>query len=142
MHQSSLDKMEQFVARHLGSSTEKSLQILDLGSMDINGSYKRFFEYPNWEYRGADLESGNNVDVVLSNPYKWQEIASASLDVVISGQAFEHMEYFWSVLQQIERVLRPDGLACVIAPSRGYEHRYPVDCWRFYPDGFKALTGR
>ena len=28
----------------------------------------------------------------------------------------------------------------LIAPSRGPEHRYPVDCWRFYPDGFHALA--
>jgi len=32
------------------------------------------------------------------------------------------------------------GLCCVIAPSGGFEHRYPVDCWRYYPDGFKALA--
>ncbi|MGE6235200.1 hypothetical protein, partial [Aeromonas media] len=24
-------------------------------------------------------------------------------------------------------------------PSNGYIHRYPVDCWRFYPDSGKAL---
>ncbi|MDO9191143.1 MAG: methyltransferase type 11, partial [Sulfurimicrobium sp.] len=26
------------------------------------------------------------------------------------------------------------------APSRGPEHRYPVDCWRYYPDGYAALA--
>jgi hypothetical protein len=25
-------------------------------------------------------------------------------------------------------------------PSSGPEHRYPVDCWRFYPDGLVALA--
>jgi len=37
-------------------------------------------------------------------------------------------------------VLAPGGLACIIAPSRGPEHRYPLDCWRFYPDAFRALA--
>ena len=23
--------------------------------------------------------------------------------------------------------------------SSGPEHRYPVDCWRFYPDGMRAI---
>jgi hypothetical protein len=41
---------------------------------------------------------------------------------------------------QIERVLKPDGLCCIISPSGGFEHRYPVDCWRFYPDEFRALA--
>ena len=38
------------------------------------------------------------------------------------------------------RVVRPGGLIFLLAPSRGPEHRYPVDCWRFYPDGFRALA--
>lgn len=25
-------------------------------------------------------------------------------------------------------------------PSSGPEHRYPVDCWRFYPDGMRAFA--
>jgi len=41
---------------------------------------------------------------------------------------------------QINRVLKKDGLACIIAPADGHEHRYPVDCWRYYPDGMKALA--
>lgn len=28
----------------------------------------------------------------------------------------------------------------VCAPSNGPWHRYPVDCWRFYPDSGKALV--
>ena len=38
------------------------------------------------------------------------------------------------------RVLRPEGLCYLIAPSRGEIHRYPADCYRFYPDGYRALA--
>jgi hypothetical protein len=41
---------------------------------------------------------------------------------------------------EIARVLKPGGVAAIIAPSNGVEHRYPVDCWRFYRDGFVALA--
>lgn len=41
---------------------------------------------------------------------------------------------------EISRVLKDEGMACIIAPSGGVEHRYPLNCWRFYPDGFKALA--
>jgi hypothetical protein len=27
----------------------------------------------------------------------------------------------------------------MIAPSAGFPHRYPMDCWRFYPDSWLAL---
>jgi hypothetical protein len=36
--------------------------------------------------------------------------------------------------------LRSKGLIFLIAPSRGPEHLYPVDCWRFLPDGYRALA--
>ena len=38
------------------------------------------------------------------------------------------------------RVLKPGGLIFLLAPSRGPEHRYPQDCWRFYPDAYRALA--
>lgn len=37
------------------------------------------------------------------------------------------------------RVLKPTGLFYLNAPSAGSFHRYPVDCWRFYPDSGNAL---
>jgi len=36
-----------------------------------------------------------------------------SQDVVVSGQTFEHMEFFWAGLQRMERVLKPGGLLSV-----------------------------
>jgi SAM-dependent methyltransferase len=129
-----------FRKKYLNGMKDKPLVILDLGSMNINGSYKECFNIAQWTYRGLDTAAGKNVDIVLASPYSWREIKSDSADVLISGQAFEHIEFFWITMLEIERVLKPEGLCCVIAPSGGSEHRYPVDCWRFYPDGFSALA--
>jgi hypothetical protein len=38
------------------------------------------------------------------------------------------------------RVLKPEGLFYLNVPSNGAFHRYPVDCWRFYPDSGRALV--
>lgn len=140
MHKSSLDKMLAFRKKYLESKKEEPLLVLDLGSLDINGSYRDFFDISPWVYRGMDTASGKNVDIILKNPYKWREIKSESADVLLSGQAFEHIEFFWITILEIARVLKPGGLCCIIAPSGGFEHRYPVDCWRFYLDGFVALA--
>lgn len=43
-------------------------------------------------------------------------------------------------MQEMARVLKKDGLLCVIAPNGFGEHRYPVDCWRFFSDGMIALA--
>ncbi len=140
MHKSSRDKMLAFRETYLESRKDEQLSILDLGSYDVNGSYREYFEVYSWRYRGIDMVVGENVDIVLQDPYNWREISSGSADVLISGQAFEHIEFFWLTMLEIARVLKPGGLCCLIAPSGGPEHRYPVDCWRFYPDGFAALA--
>lgn len=140
MHLSSLDKMKHFADRYLVDQRAVDLKILDLGSSAIGGSYKAFFDKDPWRYTGVDITPGENVDLVLSDPYNWLEIDSDAIDVLVSGQTFEHIEYFWRTMLEISRVLKPGGLCCIIAPSRGPEHKYPVDCWRFYPDGFKALA--
>lgn len=140
MHQSSVDKMLDFRNKYLNGKKNEPLKILDLGSLDVNGSYREYFDISPWTYRGMDLTRGKNVDIVLKNPYYWRNIKSNTADVLISGQAFEHIEFYWITMTEIARVLRPGGLCCIIAPSGGHEHRFPVDCWRFYPDGFAALA--
>ncbi|MBA3928358.1 MAG: methyltransferase type 11 [Xanthomonas sp.] len=137
MHLSSYQHMEDLVSRYL--RTGEPLSVLDIGSYDVNGSYRTLFADSKWSYVGVDLETGPGVDLVLKSPYQLP-LASGSVDVVISGQAFEHVEYFWLSWLEMLRILKPGGLVFLIAPSRGPEHRYPQDCWRFYPDGYRALA--
>jgi len=137
VHLSSLEHVERLVAKYLATKT--AIQIIDIGSYDVNGSYKRFFSQPSWHYVGVDLAAGPNVDVVLTSPYRLP-FKSHSMDVIVSGQAFEHIEFFWLTWLEMVRVLKPGGLIFLLAPSRGYEHRYPQDCWRFYPDSYHALA--
>lgn len=137
MHLSSLQHVERLVQKYLANKS--NLRVVDIGSYDVNGSYKPFFDQSGWHYTGVDLAAGPNVDVVLSSPYKLP-LASHSADVIVSGQAFEHIEYFWLTWLEMARVLKPGGMIFLLAPSRGYEHRHPQDCWRFYPDSYLALA--
>ena len=143
MHVSSYEKMSAFVDVCLSSYRTAKLDILDFGSQVVDSqgqSYRPLFNAPGWQYKGLDIEAGHNVDIVVADAYNWAEVPSDSVDVVISGQALEHVEFFWASTFEIVRVLRPGGLAVLVAPSGGFEHRYPVDCWRFYRDGFVALN--
>jgi SAM-dependent methyltransferase len=140
VHTSSFETMRKFVYQYLEIYRGKELKVLDVGSCDINGSYRSLFEVNNWEYRGLDVAAGKNVDIVVKDIYHWKEIRFNTYDIVISGQAFEHIEYFWLTMQEIARVMKTGGLCCIIAPSSGFRHKYPVDCWRFYSDGLLALA--
>ncbi len=137
MHASSYEHMQDVVNRHL--SAMRPLSVIDIGAYDVNGSYRPLFDLPQVQYRGIDLEAGPGVDIVLNSPYRFP-LASESVDLIVSGQAFEHVEFFWMTWLEMDRVLKPGGMIFLIAPSRGSEHRYPQDCWRFYPDGYRALA--
>ncbi len=140
MHQSSFLAMEKFKNQYLDKSSV--LNILDIGSFDSNEkpfNYGLLFNEKNWHYSGMDIREGPNVDLVVSDIYDWAEINDESYDVVISGQAFEHMEFFWKAIVEIERILKPGGFCCVIAPSTGPVHRNPFDCFRFTAEGMRAM---
>ncbi len=114
------------------------LTVVDIGSLDVNGSL-RTVTPPTCRYVGVDFSAGNGVDVVLSDPYSLP-FEDDSIDVVLSSSCFEHSELFWLVFLEILRILTPRGLFYLNAPSNGDFHRYPVDCWRFYPDSGNALV--
>lgn len=137
MHPTSLAHMKRLAATHLGPAAPGT--VIDVGSLDINGSYREIFESRGWDYIGCDVTPGKNVDVLLDDPYALP-FKDDSIDLVVSGQALEHIEFVWQTMAEISRILRSGGMVFLIAPSRGPEHRFPVDCWRFYPDGFRALA--
>ncbi len=140
MHPSSYDRMAEFCHDYLTARSSQRLTIVDLGSCDYNGSYRSIFAQKPWRYVGVDLAPGKNVDLVLRDPYHWRELKTESVDVLVSGQTFEHTEFFWETILEIARVLKPGGLCCIIAPATGNEHRFPLDCWRILADGFRALA--
>ena len=129
--------MAELVETHLAD--RQRLEVADLGSYDVNGSYRALFDRPGWQYIGVDLERGPNVDVVLRRSGRIP-MKRASVDVFISGQALEHADRFWTTWREMVRCVRPGGLLFLVVPSRGPEHRYPVDCWRFYTDACHALA--
>jgi len=136
MHDSSYQEMKRFTERCLDH--EQELSILDVGSLDVNGSYKPLFANPKWTYTGLDLVPGPNVDIVSEEPYRYP-FSDDSFDVVISGSVLEHVEDVSAFVREIARVMKPDGILCVIAPWTYPEHKYPRDCWRILPDGMKLL---
>ena len=143
MHQSSYSKMESFFRAYRGKFPRRDARarVLEIGSRSFEDqpSYRAIIDEAGEAYTGLDLEAGLNVDVVARNGYVLDEFDDTSFDVCISGQTFEHNPFFWVTMAEIARLLAPGGYACIIAPGGGVVHRYPVDCWRFYPDSWAAL---
>jgi SAM-dependent methyltransferase len=115
------------------------VRVLELGSMDVNGGLRDTFQNDAVEYVGVDFENGPGVDIVLDSAYSLP-FDSNSFDIVVASSVFEHTEFFWITILEIFRVLKSHGLFYMNAPSNGEFHRFPVDCWRFYPDSGVALN--
>lgn len=112
--------------------------VVDIGAQDVNGSLREVCP-SHCKYIGVDFVAAKGVDVVLQDPYKLP-FDDSSVDIVVSSSCFEHSEMFWVLFLDILRVLKPSGLFYLNVPSNGSIHRYPVDCWRFYPDSGNALV--
>ena len=139
MHKEVLESCERFCTEYL--DFEKELKILDVGSYDVNGSLRPLFEklgQGNWHYDGLDIEEGPNVDIVRKDG-KFP-IGDNSYDVIVSSSCFEHDIAFWTTFEEMVRVAKNNGYLQISTPSSGCVHRYPLDCWRFYPDAYIALS--
>lgn len=106
----------------------KNKRVLDIGSLDINGSNRDLFE--DCDYLGLDVGEGRNVDVVsvghlFDGPDNYY-------DTIISTEVFEHDMYYEETIKNIIRMLKPGGMfifTCA-APGRP-EHgtrRLGQDC--------------
>lgn len=129
---------KRFFSTYVKDDQEKT--IVDIGSQAVPGQFSmRDLCPPSVRYIGVDFQQANNVDVVLEDAYSYP-FEDDSIDYIISSSCFEHSEFFWCSFLEIMRVLKPGGLFYLNAPSNGAFHRYPVDCWRFYPDSALALS--
>jgi len=135
MHDTAMQNGKRFFDTYLADRPEGT--IVDVGAQDVNGSL-RSVAPANFKYVGVDFAEGKGVDVIIDDPYSLPFEAD-SIDVAVTSSCFEHSEFFWLTFLEILRILKPSGLLYLNAPSNGYVHQYPVDCWRFYPDSGIAL---
>ena len=136
MHLSAIQSFIDFKETYLDEINHQ-IKIVEIGSQSINESIKKYLK-KNFTYIGADIEKGENVDLVLKDPYKLP-FDDNSIDVIISISTFEHTEFFWLTYLEILRVLKPSGLFFLNVPSNSKFHRHSTDNWRFYPDSSLAL---
>jgi SAM-dependent methyltransferase len=142
MHLSSYLKFEAFLDEYVGNGpSAEPKSVLDIGSATYKGhtTYRVPAERRGLRYVGLDMQPGLNVDLVTKNPVVYSEVPNESYDYIVSGQAFEHNPFFWVSFCEMARILKQGGAMIVIAPSMGSVHRFPFDCWRYYPDSWMAL---
>ncbi len=136
-HQSQLDFVASVKARFPKYFEDK--RVLEIGSLDINGSVRQFFS--NCTYIGVDLGEGKGVDLVS----KGEDLIfpKDSFDVSISCECFEHNPEWVKTFDNMVRMT--DGLVIMTCattgrPEHGTSRTSRADA-PFCGDYYRNLTG-
>lgn len=93
----------------------KNKNVLDVGSLDINGNNRYMFTDCN--YIGIDLGEGRNVDVVCEGQH--YDAPDSSFDTIVSTECFEHDMYYDKTIYNIIRILKSDGMFIFTCATTG-----------------------
>lgn len=117
--------------------SDTSLRVVEVGSMDINGSVRPHFA--GHDYVGVDMRHGAGVDVV-GNAHELSLLV-APADIVICLDTFEHDDAFWLTLPEIWKTLKPGGWFICGIPTIHFRtyHGFPDDFWRFTESSFFGI---
>jgi SAM-dependent methyltransferase len=119
------------------------MRVLEIGPDYIPSSYQIFFgqKIKCWrssvQWDTVDVYQGSKLTYVAEE-YSFP-IPDASYDIVLSGNVLEHVRKPWVWIKEVARVCVKGGLVITITPVSWPYHEAPIDCWRVYPEGMKAL---
>jgi SAM-dependent methyltransferase len=122
-------------------------RLLDVGCGDK--PYEPTFRPYVTEYVGIEHESvfpTTNASAAERRPDLYYDgdrlpFEDRSFDTVISISVLEHTPRPQRLLDEMARVLRPEGLLILSAPFSGRLHEEPYDYFRHTPHGLRAMCG-
>lgn len=131
------------VARAVAEAFDLPEPVLEIGSYQVAGQEAIADLRPLFAgkaYVGVDTRPGPGVDRVAD--VEALPLADASVGTVLAMNTFEHVPRFWRGLDEVYRVLRPDGALVISCPFYFHVHAFPSDYWRFTPEALALLLER
>jgi SAM-dependent methyltransferase len=114
--------------------------VLELGPDGKPSTFQKLTEARQLNWETIEISNSRcDPTYLISDPYQFP-IEDNRYDIVISANVIEHVPYVWRWMKEVSRVCKTGGLVITINPVTWPFHEGPVDCWRIYPDGMKALS--
>ena len=104
-----------------------------------------FYEplFPGYEYIKQDMQEYDPPCIdIICDVCDMKSISDASIGVVLNMESLEHIAYPQEAIDEMYRVLKPDGFLILTTVMHFKVHRTPRDYWRFAPDGLELLLKR
>ena len=122
-------------ARHL---FRQDSQVLEIGPDGFPSSFRKLIEKETAQWDTLDIFENPQLTYANSPENKFP-IPDNRYDVVLAAQVIEHVRRPWVWLKEVARVCKPGGHVVLVCPVSWPYHAAPLDCFRIYPDGMKAL---
>jgi SAM-dependent methyltransferase len=103
------------VATHLFQGDWRGKKILEIGSADVNGTIRPFFQ--DSEYIGVDISAGKGVDLVGYGDKI--DLGNLHFDLTISCECFEHNPQWIETFLNMHRMTKNNGFLVFSCASRG-----------------------
>jgi SAM-dependent methyltransferase len=115
-------------------------RVLEIGPDGFPSAYRAMLEASGGKFAWdtLDLYVDSRLTYVATSEYSFP-IPNETYDVVLSGQVIEHVRKPWVWIKEVARVCKPGGLVITINPVSWPYHEAPIDCWRAFPEGMRAL---
>ena len=114
--------------------------IYEFGSLQVPGQ-EGFADlrpmFPGKQYVGCDMQEGPGVDKILN--LHDIELPSGTAGTVLLMDTLEHVEYVRRAVEEVHRILKPNGILVASSVMKFNIHDFPYDYWRFTPEAFKSL---
>ena len=142
MLRAQMNKNDQLLfRRHALRFFKQDSRVLEIGPDTEPSSLRRNVPCPVAAWDTLDFASRTDVTLThrATDPYRYP-VADASYDVVLSANVIEHVPRIWAWMPELARLIRPGGVVITINPISWHYHESPIDCWRMYPAGMRALS--
>lgn len=124
--------------RYIKGYFKPGMKVLEIGPNGHPSSFYTAIGDSSVEWQTLDICIDERLTYIAEDPYIFP-ISDNSYDVVFSAQVIEHVRKPWIWIKELARVCRIGGRVVTINPVSWPYHEAPVDCWRIYPDGMRAL---
>lgn len=130
-----------FVSRVLEESDVKGRRVLEIGSLNVNGSVRPVIcRLGPSEYIGADIMAGEGVDKICQAEDLPKCFAAGTFSLVVATEVLEHVRDWRRVITNMKGLLENDGILIITTRSYGFGyHGYPYDFWRFEEQDMRAI---
>src|SRR5437870_10165854 len=114
------------------------MRVLEIGPDGFPSTYRQLVAEKKLSWETLDLYRDDRLTYTALSEYAFP-IADNSYDLVISGQVIEHVRKIWVWMKEVARVCRVGGIVITVNPVSWPYHEAPIDCWRAFPEGIRAL---